>query len=106
MRKGGLPPLQRSVINSSSFQSYIEFGPHTTAVVLIASDTTLRWSGGKPRGPQRGSPAGVEAAFLTCELAWLELAQVYLTSEYKYAVERETIEVVHSSFPTVYVQSL
>ena len=93
VRKGGLPPLQRSVINSSSFQSYIDFGPHTTAVVLIASDTTLRWSGGKP-------------PFLTCELAWLELAQVYLTSEYKYAVERETIEVVHSSFPTVYVQSL
>ena len=75
-------------------------------MVLIASDKTLRWSGGKPGVPSGAAPLGWKPPFLTCELAWLELVQVYLTSEYKYAVERETIEVVHSSFPTVYVQSL
>ena len=58
-------------------------------------------------------PDGKAGAFATVRmkpcvsvLAMDDLAQVYLTSEYKYAVERETIEVVHSSFPTVYVQSL
>src|SRR2546421_12800764 len=59
VRKGGLPPLQRSVVNVSSFQAYIGWSLHTTAAVLIASDETLRLSGGKP-------------PFLTCKLAGLE----------------------------------
>ena len=59
VRKGGLPPLQRSVINLRSVQAYIKVSLHTLAAVLIASDRTLRWSGGKP-------------PFLTCELSGLE----------------------------------
>src|SRR6267378_692860 len=59
--KRSAPPLKRSVINVSFLQDYVRWRLHCLRV-LIASDKTLRLSGGALRLP----------TFPTCELPQLE----------------------------------